>query len=156
MKMNNTSPNTENKGRTEETETTLDTRHRQHWAQDTDNIGHKTQTTVGTIKTTLGTRNIQHWAQDTYNIGHKKHTTLDTRHRQHWTQDTDNIGHKTQTILDTRHKQHWTQDTNNIGHKTQNKDKQNKNTTQKTKRIRIPQKTGGELMCSGKVSSSCF
>ena len=51
--------------------------------------------------------------------------TLDTRHIQHWTQDTYNIGHKTHITLDTRHIQHW----------TQNKGKQNKNTTQKTKKM---------------------
>ena len=33
---------------------------------------------------TLGTRHRQHWAQDTHNIGHKTQATLGTRHRQHW------------------------------------------------------------------------
>jgi hypothetical protein len=38
---------------------------------------------------TLGTRHRQHWAQDTGNIGHKTQAKLGTRHRQHWAQDTD-------------------------------------------------------------------
>jgi hypothetical protein len=38
---------------------------------------------------TLDTRHMQHWTQDTGNIGHKTQATLDTRHRQHWTQDTE-------------------------------------------------------------------
>ena len=57
---------------------------------------------------TLGKRHRQHWAQDTGNIGPKTQATLGTRHRQHWAQDTGNIGHKTQTedkqIKKTQHK----------------------------------------------------
>jgi hypothetical protein len=77
----------------------------------------KTQATLGTI-------HRQHWVQDTGNIGHKTQATLGTRHRQHWAQDTGNIGHKTQATLGTKHRQHWAQDTGNIGYKTQNEDKQ--------------------------------
>jgi biopolymer transport protein ExbB/TolQ len=57
---------------------------------------------------TLGTRHRQHWAQSTDNIGHQTQATLGTRHRQHWAQDTGNIRHKTQTedkqIKKTQHK----------------------------------------------------
>ena len=50
-------------------------------------------------------RHRQHWTQDTYNIGHKTHTALDTRHRQHWTQDTYKIGHRTKANkTKTRHR----------------------------------------------------
>ena len=42
----------------------------------------KTQATLGTI-------HRQHWVQDTGNIGHKTQATLGTRHRQHWVQDTE-------------------------------------------------------------------
>jgi hypothetical protein len=57
----------------------------------------KTQATLGTI-------HRQHWVQDTGNIGHKTQATLGTRHRQHWVQNTGNIGHKTQATLGTRHR----------------------------------------------------
>ena len=50
------------------TQATLGTIHRQHWVQDTGNIGHKTQAT-------LGTRHRQHWAQDTEQIQTKQENT---------------------------------------------------------------------------------
>jgi hypothetical protein len=36
-------------------------------------------------------RQKQHWTQETDNIEHKTQKTLGTRHRQHWAQETDNI-----------------------------------------------------------------
>jgi hypothetical protein len=97
-----------------ETQTTLGTRHRQHWTYDTDNTGHTTQTT-------LGIRHRQQWAYDTDNTGHAKQTTLGIRHRQHWAYDTDNAGHTTQTTLGIRHREHWARNrmrTNKAKHTT--------------------------------------
>jgi hypothetical protein len=50
-------------------------------------------------QTTLGTRHRQHWTYDTDNTGHTTQTTVGIRHRQHWACETDNTGHTTQTTL---------------------------------------------------------
>ena len=42
---------------------------------------------------------------------------------------------KTQATPGTRNRQHLAQDTGNTWHKTQNKDKQNNNTTQQTRKV---------------------
>ena len=39
---------------------------------------------------TLDTRHMQHWTQDTGNIGHKTQATLDTRHRKKTTKQKHN------------------------------------------------------------------